>query len=242
MVDLGAVDDGWENIHQGNLALKRMEEKLVQDKAAVSPDGPYLGLAKREAEDDQLLGIERNEDWVLNRAKDIAREDMNRKESDPKKINKKGRWIDREKLIEELDKTLEGKYGNKEKNWLASWLSTSIKQAIEKDRIERPVDVILKERAEKDIALIKRELSIKSDKERMKQARMTLTFMMNMMLAISIPVIGIFTHGKGFPWDLLQFIPLIIIGIRVRKPLMEMRKMMKDLEKETKSPDVEAIP
>ena len=232
MVDLGPPPDDW----------KKIDKELEVDALSDSDYDPYLSLAKREAEDDQLLGIERNEEWISNRARSFAKEDLNRKESDPKKINKKGRWIDREKLIEELDKTLEGKYGNKEKNWLATWLSTSIKQAIEKDRIERPVDVILKERAEKDIALIKRELSIKSDKERMKQARMTLTFMMNMMLAISIPVIGIFTHGKGFPWDLLQFIPLIIIGIRVRKPLMEMRKMMKDLEKETKSPDVEAIP
>ena len=111
MVDLGPPPDDW----------KKIDKELEVDALSDSDYDPYLSLAKREAEDDQLLGIERNEEWISNRARSFAKEDLNRKESDPKKINKKGRWIDREKLIEELDKTLEGKYGNKEKNWLASW-------------------------------------------------------------------------------------------------------------------------
>lgn len=206
---------------------ERAKQRAKQ--ALADPINPFHAAAVAEAKDDSLIGIERNDEWIRKRGKELY--EASRAQATAE--NRPEEFIPRRELIATFRRAVHGHLDEQTNAAAAKIVQEQIDAAIIKDRAERPISDVIKDMGEKQIKAKVEELELKSYKERLRSATMSLLFIRSCMFVILIPIIGMFPS----PWNSLQVIPVIIVAWLNWKPVREIHRVMKNIENERIKPE-----
>ena len=218
-----ALDDTWSNVAKAEAIIKEMNEV---EGAVSAPSNPFWEAAAAEAANDALVGVQRDEKWIKQRAKEIykaskAKEKTSMSGNFPEYISRK----DLPDLLARLDqfKCTDEKTQETYNKIIAEHYKKSA--VAEREIVSR--EAIMQEYIDKRTAENKKTLEEQSYQDRMKTNKATLTFLRSAMLALLIPILGMLPGS----WKFCQMLPLVGIVWLNWRPMRDLNKMMKDLKK-----------
>jgi hypothetical protein len=224
------MDDGCgPSLDNARKAQKIIDEIKEVEGVVSTPSNPFREAAAAEAASDALVGIERDDAWIKQRAKEIYKASKAVKSMSgdfPEYVSRK----DLPDLLARLDQckcTDEATQEAYNKIIAEHYKRSAV---AEREIISR--ESVMQEEIEKRTVEIKKILEENSYQDRMKANKATLTFLRSAMLAILIPIFSMLPGN----WKFCQMLPLIGIVWLNWKPMRALRKMMKDLKNERVSP------
>lgn len=207
---------------------------VMTDESFILEPDPFHAIAEAEAYDDSLIGIQRSEEWINARVKQLADEDFNKPASSKTRIAKDYFKITEiASLMESGDRrVLPHAAQEKYTDWINAH---DLKRIQSFQKTYTPEEVYRKQIQEDNDILLKAEKKKIHDEQR-ETNRMTLTFIKSGFFCLMIPIIGM------LPEPYCKFSPLAVLYVAYLNwpAWRKLDKMMKEIKAEKKKVAAEA--
>ncbi len=219
----------------GGSVVDRMQTLLDADKEktmselddSISPlIDPFYAKAQVEAEDDALIGIQRSQEWITKRTKEIANEELKKKDDDSSRIGKDYFKIERIDNVMEIGKChilpfeAQGKYNN----WMQKH---DLEVTTEFARTHTPEETFRKKlEADNEISLNIEKKKLQEESRKSNLA--TLMMIKSSLFCLLIPVLGMLPN----PYNSFCVLPVFYVVYLNYPAMKKLRQMMKEINEE----------